>query len=169
VERFDKAGIPISVIDIPETAQRNIAALYETEDRGVGFLYFDESGGLLTVTCGGELYLARRLEITMTQLRESQGEARDELFNRVLLELQRTLDTFERQFSYIVLGKVMVGPEPEDTGLVAHLTANMDTKIEAVDLRAVVDKPGDQGFDPAVQWRMFHLIGCSFRTGAATR
>jgi MSHA biogenesis protein MshI len=169
VERFDKAGMPISVIDIPETAQRNVSALYESDDRGVGLLYFDESGGLLTVTYGGELYLARRLDISLTQLRRVQGEAREELFDRVLLELQRTLDTFERQFSFIVLGKVMVGPEPEDTGLVAHLIANLDTKVEAVDLRAVIDVPKGQGLDPAAQWRMFHLIGCSFRTGAPTQ
>ena len=166
VDRFDKAGIPISVIDIPETAQRNVAALYESDDRGVGWLYFDESGGLLTVTYRGELYLARRLDITLTQLRQVQGEARSDLFDRALLELQRTLDNFERQFSFIVMGKVMVGPEPEDTGLVAHLIANLDTKVEAVDLRSVIDAPRDQPLDPGAQWRMFHLIGCSFRTAA---
>lgn len=165
VGRFDKAGMPISVIDIPETAQRNVAALYESDDHSVALLYFDESGGLLTVTHGGELYLSRRLEITLTQLRESQGEARKDLFDRVLLELQRTLDNFERQFSYIVLGRVLVGPEPEDTGLVAHLIANMDAKVEAVDLRAVIDVPRDRGLDPDTQWRLFHLIGCSFRNG----
>lgn len=169
VERFDKVGIPISVIDIPETAQRNVAALYESDDRGVGWLYFDASGGLLTVTYGGELYLSRRLDISLTQLRESQGEARKDLFDRVLLELQRTLDNFERQFSFIVIDKVMVGPEPEDTGLVAHLIANLDTGVEAVDLRAVIDVSGDRVLDPDVQWRMFHLIGCSFRTGTPTQ
>ncbi|MFH1045193.1 MAG: agglutinin biogenesis protein MshI [Pseudomonadota bacterium] len=169
VDRFDKAGMPISVIDIPETAQRNVAALYESDGRGVGWLYFDESGGLLTVTYGGELYLARRLDITLTQLRESQAEARKDLFDRVLLELQRTLDNFERQFSFIVIGKVMVGPEPEETGLVAHLIANLETKVEAVDLRAVIDVPRGQGLDPDAQWRMFHLIGCSFRTGTPTQ
>ncbi len=169
VARFDQAGMPISVIDIPETAQRNVSALYESDDRGIGLLYFDESGGLLTVTYGGELYLARRLEISLTQLRKAQGEARAELFDRVLLELQRTLDTFERQFSFIVLGKVLVGPEPEDTGLVAHLIANMDTKVEGLDLRSVIEVPKGQALEPAVQWRMFHLIGCSFRTGAPTQ
>ncbi len=163
MERFDRAGMPISVIDIPETAQRNVAALYESDERGIGWLYFDESGGLLTVSYGGELYLARRLDISLTQLRESEGDARKDLFDRVLLELQRTLDNFERQFSFIVIGKVMVGPEPEETGLVAHLIANMDAKVEAVDLRAVIDAPGKQALDPAAQWRMFHLIGCSFR------
>lgn len=169
VDRFDRAGVPINVIDIAETAQRNVASLYESDDRGVGWLYFDESGGLLTVSYGGELYLSRRLDISLTQLRESQGETRTDLFDRVLLELQRTLDNFERQFSFIVIGKVMVGPEPEDTGLVAHLIANLETKVEAVDLRAVIDAPGDRELDPAAQWRMFHLIGCSFRSANPTR
>jgi len=35
VERFQKAGLPLAVIDIPDMAQRNVAPLYESEQRGV--------------------------------------------------------------------------------------------------------------------------------------
>jgi MSHA biogenesis protein MshI len=61
VAKFDAARFPLSVIDVPEMAQRNIAALYEEEGRGTVLLYFDESGCLMTISFNGELYHARRL------------------------------------------------------------------------------------------------------------
>ncbi|TSA15955.1 MAG: hypothetical protein D4R74_05425 [Betaproteobacteria bacterium] len=68
ISQFERARIELQVIDIPETAQRNIAELYETADRGVGMLTFDHAGGLFTLSYAGELYLARRLDVTWSQL-----------------------------------------------------------------------------------------------------
>src|SRR5712691_255733 len=63
LERFTSAQIQLSVIDIAETAQRNIAALYEPPDRGVGLLYLGPAHALLTINFRGELYLARRIDV----------------------------------------------------------------------------------------------------------
>ena len=76
IERFAAGGLPLTVIDIPDTAQRNLAARFETEQRGVLALSFDAQGGLLTVTFNGELYLTRRVEATSAHL-SSGGERRD--------------------------------------------------------------------------------------------
>ncbi len=164
VERFDAAGLALSVIDIPETAQRNIAALYEEENRAVALLYLDEADGLLTVSSAGELCLARRLDISVTQIRRTGTDERFDLFNRILLELQRTLDNFERQSSFAVVGKLMLGPEPEDTGLLDYLAANLGIKVEPVDLKSIIDVPPGLALDLHTQWRLFHLIGCSLRS-----
>ena len=166
VERFDKVHLPVSVIDIPETAQRNIATLYEEENRGIALLYIGEADGLLTVSAGGELYLARRLDISVAQIAKLPAENRGDLFNRILLELQRTLDNFERQFSFVVIGKLLLGPEPENTGLADYLIANLGIRVESVDLQSVMDLPeGTAGtaLDAQAQWRYFHLIGCTLR------
>ena len=68
LDLFGNAKIPLSVIDIPEMAQRNISALLEPEGRGVALLSFDSEGGLLTVTCSGELYLSRRIDVKLQHL-----------------------------------------------------------------------------------------------------
>ena len=169
VERLDKARLPVSVIDIPETAQRNIAALYEEENRAVAFLYLGESDALLTVSAQRELYLARRLDISLAQIRKVEGDARSDLFYRIMLELQRTLDNFERQFSFVAIGKLLLGPEPEETGLRDYLIANLGIKVEAADLATSLGMPPGRELDAPVQWRYFHLIGCSLRTGAAVQ
>ena len=63
---FHDAGFPLQAIDVPEMAQRNIAALFEEPGRGLAMLAFDERGGLLTFTSGGELYMARQTDISLT-------------------------------------------------------------------------------------------------------
>lgn len=163
VKTFEEARIPLSVIDIPETAQRNISALHESEGRGAALLYFNHEFGLLTITCRSELYLARRIDIGMSQFLGRAAEARAELFGRIVLELQRTFDHFERQFRYVTVAKLLLGPEPEESGLHDHLKANLDVPVERVDLLERVSFNGQGHPDPATQWQLFHLIGASLR------
>jgi MSHA biogenesis protein MshI len=40
---FEEARIPLDALDIPELAQRNVAALLEDENRGLAFLRIDEN------------------------------------------------------------------------------------------------------------------------------
>lgn len=135
---FEHAGLQLDVIDIQETAQRNIAALFEQEERALGLLVFDENGGLLTFTSGGELYLSRRIEISIGQLQDADERLRTQMRDRVELELQRSLDYFDRQFNYLPLSRVLICV-PEDTGLVAYLSSNVEAKVEALDLSQVMD------------------------------
>jgi MSHA biogenesis protein MshI len=162
VKTFEEARIPLRVIDIPETAQRNISALHETEGRGAALLYFQEDFGLLTVTCRSELYLSRRIEIGHAQIAGRPSDQRAELFGRIVLELQRTFDHFDRQFSYVSISKVLLAPEPAETGLFEHLKGNLDIPVERVDLLDRISFEGGAP-DTATQWRLFHLIGAALR------
>lgn len=135
---FDKAHIQLNVIDIPEMAQRNIAALFEEDGHGLALLAFDEDGGLLTFTSGGELYLARRIEITLGQLQDANQNLRQQYLDRVELEIQRSLDYFGRQFHYIPLNRLLVSA-PEDSGLEKMLAEVLDLSVERLDLTQVLD------------------------------
>ena len=166
ISSFEAAEIPLSVIDIPEIAQRNLSALHETRDRGAALLHFNNEFGLLTITCNGELYFARRIEIGLTQILGAAPEAREELFGRVVLELQRTFDHFDRQFHYVPVAKVLLGPEPEETGLFEVLKSNLDLPLERVNLLEHLSFDGHETPDEAIQWRLFHLIGAALRNEA---
>ena len=163
VKTFESARIPLTAIDIPEVAQRNISALHETEGRGAALLYFNNEFGLLTVTNRGELFLARRIDIGLKQILGAGPEARAELFARVVLELQRSFDHFDRQYRYVQIAKLLIGPEPEETGLYEHLKTNLDIPVEHVDLPGRLSFNGQGNPDIATQWQLFHLIGASLR------
>jgi MSHA biogenesis protein MshI len=164
IKEFENARIPLSVIDIPETAQRNIAALYESEERGVPLLMFGDAFGLLTINFRSELYLARRMEIGLEQIRASTGTAREGTLNRILVELQRTFDHFERQYRFISVNRFLLGPEPQDTGLLDFLSANLGLRVERVDLTEKLAVEGEALSRPSDQWELFYLIGASLRS-----
>jgi MSHA biogenesis protein MshI len=163
VKTFESARIPLVAIDVPEIAQRNISALHDTEGRGAALLFFNEDFGLLTITYRGELYLTRRIEIGLKQMLGAGADARAELFGRVVLELQRSFDHFERQYSFVPVARLLLGPEPEDSGLFEHLRGNLDLPVERVDLAARLDFGSRGQPDAATQWQLFHLFGASLR------
>ncbi|OFZ65653.1 MAG: agglutinin biogenesis protein MshI [Betaproteobacteria bacterium RBG_16_56_24] len=135
---FEQAKIKLDVIDIPEMAQRNIAALFEQEGRALVLLSFDDNGGLLTFTAGGEMFLSRRLEISAGQLQDANENLRQQYRGRVELELQRSLDYFDRQYNHLPVSRVLVSA-PEDNGLVSSLASAVDVKVERLDLSQVMD------------------------------
>lgn len=163
MELFEQAKIRLNVIDTPEMAQRNIAELFESADQGLALLHFDDTGGLLTFTCNGELYLARRIEITLGQLQDANEKLRQQILNRVELEVQRSLDYFGRQYHHIPLQRVLVSA-PEALGLTELLSSNLDIPVESLDLA--------QGLDIAAAPELAHgeyRAEVFFTLGAALR
>jgi MSHA biogenesis protein MshI len=164
IDRFQEAQIPLAVIDIAETAQRNIGILCEeTGGPGVALLYMAESYCLLTINFNGELYLSRRIELGMDHVFRYEEGAREGVLNRILVEVQRTLDVFERQYHFVTIGTLYVAPEPKDSGILGYLTENLDVAVMALDLGAVVDFVDGPPPAPAMQWKHFHLIGAALR------
>ncbi len=166
VAQFERAKIALQVIDIPETAQRNIAELYETADRGIGMLTFDDhAGGLFTLSFKGELYLARRLDLTWSQLVAAQESQRQAYFERIRVELQRSLDHFERQYQNITLSELLLGPMPEDIGLEAFLSSQLYLPLRQINLADALEFVGDDmGIDK--QWQLLRVLGAALRLEA---
>lgn len=165
IDRFQEAAIPLSVIDIAETAQRNIGVLCEaTDERAVALLYAAETHSLLTVNFKGELYLARRIELGLQQLsRQDEDGVREGRLNRILLEVQRTLDVFERQYHFVPVGKLVVAPDPKDSGMRDYFANNLDLPVVSLGLGEIVDFADGLEPDLATQWKHFHLIGAALR------
>ena len=76
VGAFEEAKIILDAVDIPELAQRNVAALLEDENRGLVFLRIDESGMMLTLSFHGELIAVRSGEISTLQLNGGDADQR---------------------------------------------------------------------------------------------
>lgn len=161
VDRFDGARIPLAVIDVAETAQRNVAALFEAAQRALAFLYVGATHALLTINYRAELYLARRIEVTMPQLLEDKGE---ETLGRVLLEVQRSLDHFDRQHPSVGVSRLVVGPEPRETRLATYLAGNMDLPVIAAPLAETLEFGEGCAQDPETLWRLFPVLGAALRT-----
>lgn len=160
---FTAAKVELAVIDIPEIAQRNISALVEPPGRGVAMLSFSDEGGLLTVSYRGELYLARRIDLALEQLLDEDPERRHASFDRITLELQRSLDNFERQYSFISVAKLVLAPSSVQ-GLDAYLSSNLYTPVDTLDLAALFDFERAPALrDPLQQQRFLIPLGAALR------
>jgi MSHA biogenesis protein MshI len=165
---FRDAKIPMRVIDVPEMAQRNIATMFEDGPRAIALLCFREAQGLLTFSANGALFLARAIEVGAKQITESAGEARIQLFDRIALELQRSLDHFDRQFSHVPIGKFLLGPLAQDTGLGDYLSRNLSMTADELDLDSVVDMREAPALSSAPgRAQHLHVLGAALRMEAA--
>src|SRR5437764_2874864 len=164
---FQKARLALATIDIPEMAQRNVSSMLEPEGRGVAMLSFGEDGGLLTVSWRGELYLSRRIDVTLAQLLDADHDRKHQAFDKITLELQRSLDHFERQFSFISVAKLVLAPSAI-TGLEDYLSSNLYTRVETLDLGSLFDLAQVPELVKAgAQQRFFVAIGAALRVEEA--
>jgi MSHA biogenesis protein MshI len=163
---FTQSRIRLRTIDIPEMAQRNVSAMLEPEGRGIAMLSFGEDGGLLTVSWRAELYLSRRIDVTLGQLLDADHERRHQSFDKITLELQRSLDNFERQFSFISVARLVLAPSGV-AGLEEYLSSNLYTRVETLDLGQLLDLGGNPELEGgARQQRFFVAIGAALRVEA---
>lgn len=163
---FDQSKIALNVIDIPETAQRNVAALFEHAEHALVLLSFDESGGLLTFTSGGELYFSRRIDISTGQLRDANEQLRKQYYDRVELELQRSLDYVDRQFNHPEISRILISM-PDEIGLVELLKSSVEIPVERMELSEVLDISGISALgDKEFVSQMLPTLGAALRQEA---
>jgi MSHA biogenesis protein MshI len=168
VQAFQRAGVRLKAIDIAEAAQRNVAALLEQPGRGLAMLSLHADGGVLTFTRDGQLFAARRMEITAEALADdADPDRRSAALDRIGLELQRSLDNFDRQFSQVALQRVVVAATAGARALAGFLAQNLYLPVEPLDLAAVLElESGTALADPSVQAQWLPAIGLALRDEA---
>lgn len=167
VRFIESAPTGLEAIDIAENGQRNIAALLEEKDRGLALLSFNDEGGLLTFTAGGELYHSRQFYITAKELQAKDEERLSVVYDRVALDLQRTLDNFERHFAYVAVSRLLVAPFERRAELVNFLTSQLSIQVDTFELSDVFNVEAvPELADVAMQSRAFMLLGVALREEA---
>lgn len=143
IDMLQDAGAALEIIDIPELAMRNIAARLEQDKTGLAMLYFEAQRGVITLTRDATLYLARSLDIGYHDLIESPA-----LIERLALELQRSMDYYDRHFQQAPISSIVLCPLPQSaTPLVEQLEQQTGIPVRPLELGDIVDlsKPLSRG------------------------
>lgn len=156
----EHAKIRLDVIDIPELAQRNIAALMEPRDQVFALLSLTAQGGLLTLTRNGELCFYRRIDFNVAALAGLEPERFQSALDRLALELQRSLDYIERQYANLRVDRITLAPTVAGADVAAYLRGQLYLPLEEADLRSAIE-----GALPDAPT----LAACWFALGAALR
>ncbi len=116
-------GLSAEAVDAPEFAQRNLArAGLPLPADTHAWLAFDQDTFLLTVHCLGEVAFARRMLLPNAALTgESDTDPAAHFVERVVLQVQRSLDLFERQSGLPPVTQIAIGPHPQAPAVAAEL------------------------------------------------
>lgn len=150
-DQLQAAQTQLTTIDIPELALTNLTRRLPEDETGVCFVYLTADRGLIIVTRQQTLYFARTLDIGYQGLRHDQHAPGQQDSNaqtaqdsdnleRLVLEVQRTLDYYDRYFTQpSVAGLVLAPMEIELPGLGEYLHQSLGLAVRTLDLGEILD------------------------------
>lgn len=165
VARAQAAGLALEVVDIPEFALRNLAVRLPEDEKGLALIHFDARHGLLTVTRRGNLYFSRRLDGGRERLLQAGNTltpALEGLLDALTIEIQRSLDFYERHFAQPSIGAIVLAGVPAPiVGMAEYLQSQLGVATRWLDLDTVCKRPPMVAADT--------LARCVLAIGAALR
>lgn len=164
-----QAGVRPKVVDIRETALRNIAGALERPGEGLALISADTDGVGMVFTHQGSLYLDRYIEQPLAELRAADSVTRVQLHERIALQLLRSIDVIGRGYPFMPITRVVVAPSPENLGLLEYLTAHVPLTVQPLDLNQVFDlsKVPALAQSSALQARCLVPLGAALRSAKA--
>jgi MSHA biogenesis protein MshI len=157
VDQAEESHLKLVSIDIPELALRNVVMNCCDTERGVALVKLVPGGGSLQIIRGENLFLARQLALPY-----EGGLLEDLPADALVLELQRSLDYFERQMRQPPPAQVYLAGENVSAD---KLTDDIRSALPA-DLALLTLSPG---LDINAQIPEHNLSLCLDALGAALR
>jgi MSHA biogenesis protein MshI len=140
------AELNIKVIDIQETALRNLAVLLPENERGIALLHLQKNSGMIIIQKAGVIYLSRKLNTGFEQIELSdidsvaeENQSTDQL-NNLTLEIQRSLDYVESFYGLPPISSLAVIPLEKNTQkLLDFLNGNHGITARIMDISATME------------------------------
>ncbi len=152
-------GRRFDVIDIPELALRNVVALLPEATEGLILLWLNNDSAQVLVFKETTLYLARQVQFAAGNT--DGPNAKPPTVDAIALELQRSMDYFERHYDQAPLKHLIVAPRDEHSDRVAlALAPETSMRIQSIDLARALDLA--PGLEPADR-RSLLAIGAALR------
>jgi len=157
------AGLQLDSIDIPEMAMRNLVSTCTDDSDGLAVIDLRHNGSLLNLSRGGAIYLTRHLSTQVADDVMGKHEW-DAVKERLVLEIQRSLDYYESQMGQGHITRVLLAPRKTDSSaLEGQLNEAMGVRVEMLNLEEKLG--GEIELSPALQQAALMAIGGALRAG----
>ena len=130
-----------SVVDVPELCLRNLAAALPTAKRGVALLHLGEAMATVILVQGRTFYFARQIDL-QASLRLTGGQGSEAPLDAasIVLELQRSLDYYERHFDQPPITQIAISPaSPRAATLAVDLGRETGFEVTTLDLNNLLN------------------------------
>ena len=142
-----RAKLPLSSIDVPEMALRNLLLL-TGDGPAQALMHLGRGDCWIVLLWSGELAATRRIDIGLQTLANADGEDRYALVERLALEFQRTSDAFARAYTQGELRTLWVSAGARSVELAGELGAMLSTSVRGYTLADHLDVDGEVPSDP---------------------
>ncbi len=151
------------VVDVPELCLRNLAAQLPDAAAGVALLHLGATQAQMVLIRGRTFYFARQIERKGGARTASESVSPPSWDTAgVVLELQRSLDYYERHFDQPPITRIAVAQSgAESAMLVEELRRDTGFEVAALDLNLLL--PGSASLAPEVQADCLLAVGAALR------
>lgn len=160
-EMVSASGLELAIVDIPELVMKNVSTCFVNDDNGVAFMDLRRTGSTMNISWEDSLYLTRRIN---TQLDPDVMKAADweTLRDRLVLEIQRSLDYYESQMGKSPINQIVIAPRQHDSIAMAQSLNEMLSG--AVSVLDMADRlRSDVELTPEIQQLCLPVIGATLR------
>jgi MSHA biogenesis protein MshI len=97
-------------------------------------------------------------------MQSEDSEKKSNVFERLSLEIQRSLDNFERQFPYVIISRLILAPFIEREDFLDYLKTYLYIQIDRFDLTDVFEFENHENLgDLAMQASLLPALGAALR------
>jgi len=173
-------GRALSVIDVVETAQRNLlhaVLLAEPSAPPVAALLVTTAArASMVITVQGQLYFFRRFEFDADTLAVAVDEihtalvgnsASEEMASRSLTQLHRSLDLWDDSYANLPLGTLFVEAGPKTAAIITRLKPETGVDTRPLTLSTIFKVPPSKAAPPWLDSAYLPLLGAVLRPVAA--
>ena len=165
IDLVARADLKLQSIDVPELAIRNITKQFLNDSNGLAFIDLRKTGSTMNLSRNGDLYLTRKIN---TQLDAGVMSSRDweTQRDRLVLEVQRSLDYYESQMAQDPISQVVMAPRAADSHeMAASLSEVMSIPVKVLEIAEKMDIA--EGIDQDVKRSCMVAIGAALRSDKA--
>ena len=143
VDFIRKCGLSLHAIDIEQLSLGNIIEQMNDHQRGVAALHLDHLVGSISLYSNSALYLSRKIETGLNRMEEIQAQgaasaAMEQVYESIILELQRSLDFYESEFARPPITKLVVAPRhPILQGFCDYVSSHSGLSVELINLAQI--------------------------------
>ena len=145
----------LASIDVPELAMRNIASLYGEAGRSIAMLLVEGTSGHILCFKDDSLYFSRQIGVP--------GGDRETGFERLCLEVQRSIDYFESQQNQVAPRNIIVFGGEATTDVEAAIENNLGLEVLPLDLETLGIEVGRRELAHGARVSMLCALGAALR------
>ena len=125
IQMAQSLGLNVVAVDVPELAYRNYFEVSEYSDKKIALISIKKSYGKLTVISGAEVYFSRSFPV------DYKGGLLDDIpESDIVLEVQRSLDYYERQLKQSVPSTIIyIGENIASDKVTNETKDNLNQKV----------------------------------------